>query len=467
MKKAFFAADPDRNTLKLANSQLATMQNYSLYVKLLSLDRISVNPVFAIELKNISTFIYPVELDDKFLPKNLKLECENKLITKQNIPDTLIKIPNNDWSSCLFRYHAITALHCLGIIPSLSKSTYTSPELYDRYCSKFFETYKLQNQPIDIALSQLFCKLFFFLSIFNFTNTSVPEEILSFELCQNMCSEFNEKRPESHENRYFAFSELKYAIENFHNSCFPDRSLPPHILDYDSYHSLMSTVVALRCHLVRLDFLSNASLTPYDVVEAIQSYQSFHKLPVGNCDFYTLRHIWNQSMAQECSIYGACNLCGVYTTIPDEINFHETLGKMKRDQKKPELTGVTNLVNEIFRNVYTHREVPNLMVKRLEEAVDKQVRFISELDSSQREVVEAIKKIEGGIVVNKIKNENTKREMAEANSIMESVMLKWRRMKKEAEKVKNIVEIQRKGNTILAIIILSLIAYVVYKYIQK
>lgn len=430
----------------------------ALYAIVSRLDCVSKTPIAEVLDKNSSE---ENTLDTKRSRESVLCVKWERLMKKR-----CVAVDDGDWHKCEFRYNTVAALYRIGIIPDLRDEVFRDENLYQKYCSAFFDVYKVSGQNIGYALSRLFDEMVFLLSLFGFAVPRTECEQSKLKNAQMICNEFNgcskTKLIEEQNVRYFAFTEIKFAIRNYNNSCFPGKKKRKGVIDFDAYNYLQDTLIFLKYHLIRLNYIQEKYFYHDDIIQAVHSYQMKNGIPVGNCDFWTLRHILDKSMGTECSLYGICNLCGINISFRDNINFNETIEPVKNSKNEQKLEMVATFMNDIFKNVYTHAEIADSYITTLEESVEKQVEYLSNIKENMRENKSVIDNINKQIIINVNNNTENKKKVNKAIQDLDEIIKINEIEKKTLMDVQKRIQYQAKGNLFLLSVLLFLVYIIVF-----
>lgn len=441
---------------------------YSLYSDISCLDRISKSPiVVAVQDKFSSAHLYEAEAYGK-LPADYEKTGDSVVCIKKEklLDERFVKVESKNWSKCELKYHVIAALYRIGIIPDLKNEIFEDKDIYDRYVDRFFNVYKMPKQKIEFALSCLFSEMLFLLSLFGFAVPHTENEQDSLTNAQKLFKDFNEmsksKLDEKQNLRYFAFTEIKFVIKNYLSFCFPNHNQRKDIMNFEAYDHLQKTLIFLVSHLIRLNYLSDKSINHNNIFLAVRSYQKENNIHVGNCDFKTLRHILNQSMGTECSLYGICNLCGTNVSLHDIPTFYETIGTLKSNKNDQNLGMVSDFMNDVFNNVYTHREITYSYITTLKNSTEKQIKSISNIKENSNKINKKIQNIKDQIIENINKNTVNKKEINNTIRNLDEIIEIHKLTEETFMKVQKRIEIQTKGNLLLLSILLFLLYILVF-----
>lgn len=301
---------------------------------------------------------------------------------------------------------------------------------------------------------------------------------------ENDLSEFisisdNTDEPSFDSLRSFAFSEIKFAIERYHNECFPWRAsklgLPPDVLDYTSYCNLLNAVQKVQRSLIKLHLLPTDCRTAQEALRAgVVKFQVQNKLPTGPCDLFTLRRLWNATSYGECDILSLCRLCGMETKEPEMPAYSNTLSELRvfGSQNDPELETpkkmdqIESVVNETLVRVRDRSEAQQLMMDEAQRSVQSQISRVEKAEEFARQILDSAGTIENILTAACEKGKKAEEIFDTANGVLDEIIEEHETIRKEFAKIKKRIDEERNGNKLLFLVNLVLLAIIIYRFIQ-
>ncbi|KAK8895644.1 hypothetical protein M9Y10_024114 [Tritrichomonas musculus] len=243
-----------------------------------------------------------------------------------------IPLDSTKWKAKPLFYHALTALFHLGIIPTLSENTFLTVKDLSKYESDLNAQYGTET-PLQESLHYIFKSTMFALIFFGFATIPAHDKKTAkyFEFTKKLMEEENGQEFDSDTNKYFAFTQIGFAIANYNNKCQMQPSTQStnfmnsnnydsdnkesieedngfvfdrsnQILSGYSYKMLIKSVSAVIHLLTQLGYTitNNESL-----IEIIKQYQNKHSptlRPTGICDPKTLRVLWDESVSKSMAL---------------------------------------------------------------------------------------------------------------------------------------------------------------------
>lgn len=499
--------------------QPITVQDFTLWAQLSSLDTItSPVTVFATKSPGSSAFMYRIDFDSK-PPDEFEVSEEPGLnifyISSEHFiqleaSHRCVPVPQNNWEECSLRFHALGAFYRLNVIPSLSLSLFEREDLFGYVCKIFFDKYRV-SPPLCKALFELFTNLIFALEFFGFAIPSNIEEERSIKAVKDyidkvLLDQINDSTPtknrinNSDRSIYenvgcFAFSEIKFAIANYHNSCFPNRQketgLSPYILDCTSYSNLLQTLNFVRRSLISMNMMPDKLSSKDALIRAVNNFQQKNGLPVGSCDLFTIRHIWNQSMTNECDLFALCRLSGMKIVEPKAPIYTKTLGKIEIpnsikedfgnvirnrrrekaesnvDAEKVKMASVALVMNQIFEQVKDRSEAPQWMIDEARVSIEMQINRINKAASNAKEIDKSISEIEKRLDETCRQNKESTEIFVQTANLLDGILNEHASMKKEFAEIKKRIDQERRGNKLLLAIIAILAIFVFYHFFKS
>ena len=487
--------------------QPIAVQDFTLWAQLASLDTItSPVTVFATKSPGSSAFMYRIDFDSK-PPDSFEVSEESGLkifyISSEHFlqleaSHRCVPIPRNNWEECSLRFHALGAFYRLNVIPTLSLSLFEREDLFDYVCTIFYEKYRV-GPPLFKALFELFSSLLFALEFFGFAIPSNIEEERSIKATKNFIDKIIlEQINESNQNKYnssisdktiyenvgcFAFAEIKFAIINYHNTCFPNREketgLSPGILDSISYSNLLRTLNFVHRSLVLLNMMPDEISSKESLIQGVNNFQQKFGLPVGNCDLFTIRHIWNASMSNECDLFALCRLSGMKIIEPKAPIYTKTLGRIKitdsmrneffnrrrdknesTDTEEVTMTSIAMIMNQIFEQVKDRSEAPQWMIDEARVSIEMQINRINKAVLSTKEIDKSVSEIERKLDESCRQNQESTEIFEETTNLLGTILNEHHSMKKEFAEIKKRIDQERRGNKLLLFIVIIMAIFV-------
>ena len=338
-----------------------------------------------------------------------------------------MKVEGNDWSSCCFRYHTIAAFYRLNVIEKLNQLMFSKKDLYNEMIKVFYKKYGLDednNKKIDVVLSTMFKNLLFYLDFFGFTKTKTVKEQRSLDAARLLVKKFENDNTGNMMKRFFAFSEIKYALKNYHQTCFQAREIPDDILDCDSYSCLKNTILFVKNAFIKLKYIPNNLESNESLIIGLLNYQKANNILSGYCDMFTLRHVFNDSFPQNgCELFALLRFSGIQIENPKYPQFKNTL-------KFENLNQYDGIVNAFLNNIRDFSEVPDWIISEAQNSMLKQTEKIGSFENESNNIIDETNSIEQ--LLNKITENNNS-----ANS-------KFVRMNNTLQKAKNEVQLIQK-----------------------
>ena len=380
-----------------------------------------------------------------------------------------VQVPGNDWASCEFRFHVLAAFYRLSVVPSLSLSLFARDDLFESMCDRFFELYRV-SPPLERALAEVFADVVFALDFFGFAFPTNLTEKNSIGAAQAIVADFEAESQKNRElqpqRRFFAFTEIKFAIENYHKSCFPNREADADVLDFQSYGHLLNAVEFVRRALAKLNMIPEELPPKKALSEAVVNFRRANQLPSGACDLFTFRHIWNASLADECDLMALCRINGLDVSDPRPPVYTRTIPKIEVTNDRT-LEPVQKVVNQIIAEIKDRSEAPQWMLGEAQKSVEAQIHRIEQASRVAKVIEEKVRNIEATMNETCEKNDRATKKFDEATTVLEEVLQEHDSMKREFEVIKQRLEEERMGNQILLAIVIALMAVVVVRFLSK
>lgn len=496
--------------------QPITVQDFTLWAQLSSLDTItSPVTVFATKSPGSSAFMYRIDFDSA-LPEQFEVSEESGMRIFYISPEHFLQleashpcvpVPRNNWEECSLRFHALAAFYRLNVIPSLSLSLFEREDLFDYVCNIFYDKYRV-GPPLCEALFDLFSNLLFALEFFGFAIPSNIKEETSIRATKNfveklLLDQIADSSPNKNKNNNnssdksifenvgcFAFSEIKYAISNYHNACFPNRQketgLSPDILDYSSYSNLLKTLNFVRHSLVKMNMMPDELSSRDGLILAVNNFQQKHGLPIGSCDLFTIRHIWNASMPNECDLFALCRLSGIKIIEPKAPIYTKTLRQIDinkvikddigreihyegnnddSDQLKVGSVGI--IINQILEQVKDRSEAPQWMIDEARVSIEMQINRINKAVANAKEIDKNVSEIEERLDQTCRQNKESAQMFEETANLLDNILNEHVSMKKEFVEIKKRIDQERQGNKLLLFCVIILAIFVIYHFFDN
>ncbi|OHS93345.1 hypothetical protein TRFO_40383 [Tritrichomonas foetus] len=454
-----------------------TVKNFTLWANLDALDTIT-DPATVIVTKSRGSTAQMYRVIFNSTPPDFFEVAEEENLSIYYLPSDrflqlestspCVPVPDNNWEECAFRFHTLAAFYRLNVIPSLSSSLFEREDLFDDICEKFYETYRI-SPPLNNALSSIFSDILFALEFFGFALPSNLSEKHSLDAARKLAVSYQILHGETTE-RSFAFTELSFAIERYHQECFPRRSekhhIPPDVLDYNTYNILLSTVESVRKTLSSMNLLPDDLLTHEALISGIYQFQTKYNLPTGCCDLFTLRHIWNASQSNECDLLALCRLSGMIVKDPKPPVYMNTLEKVTVSKNMPNLQHVENIMNQVLHQVKSRSEAPQWMMNEAQRSVEYQISRIEEASKTAKDVEKMVSDIEERLSSTCQQNEESSEKFDEASQILDQILHEHMVMKKDFALVKKRIDEEKNVNKMLLCLIVLLAAVIIYKFFK-
>ena len=380
-----------------------------------------------------------------------------------------VQVPDNDWAACEFRFHVLAALYRLSVVPSLSMSLFARDDLFEDICERFFEMYRV-TPPLERALADIFADVVFALDFFGFAFPTNFTERNSIDAAQAVVAEYEREAQKSRElpqqKRYFAFAELKFAIENYHRLCFPTREADPGVLDFQSYAQLLNGVEFVRRVLAKLNMIPEELPPKKALSEAVVNFQRANQLPSGSCDLFTFRHIWNASLGNDCDLMALCRMNGLDVHDPRPPVYTKTLQKIDVTTEKG-LEPVQRVVNQVIDEIKDRSEAPQWMLTEAQKSIEAQIQRIEQAARTAKDIEGKVRGIE--TKMNEIceKNDCAAKKFDETTKVLDNVLQEHESMKQQFEVIKQRMDEERLGNQILLAIVIILLSIFIVRFISK
>jgi len=445
------------------------VQDYSLWAVVDSLDCItSPFTVLLTKMSGSATEMYPVVCDPplKFTPPVIfeQAIAMNRIIyfvprdrfLMFEASNSCVQVLGNKWSKNGMRYHVLGALFRIGVIPSLSQAVFSHEEIYEDLCSKFYSMYE-QQAPIQSALRNVFNELYITLKIFGFTVPTSYKEKQSINAVENLI--------QSNDQRGFAFSEIKWCITNYQKSCFP--SMKNHeVLTNKNYVLLMNALDYVKSSLSHLGLIPSG-LSPYDgIIEGVHSFQKKSKIPVGVCDLFTLRRLWNTVSPSLCDFVFLCTFCGMESSSVNYPIFRQTLPKIKTLYADPNTEFLERSFNDVITHVKTYIEAPQWLISESIESVKRNNNRIGKIDVGSVDMEKAIGNIKSKVESYGIKNEQISTKFEQVERTLDSINEEHVQIREDFSAIQNLIGNYKKGNQLLIVIIIILSIRLIWKWFK-
>ena len=477
--KYFFAKNAD-----FVQSTPITFQNCTLWAILNSLDTITSSmTVVLTKTSGYSAELYRVVCN---LPLSFTVPplFEMTTISDKNvfyIPNDrflqfeagfpCVQVLNNEWAANEMRYHQIAAFYRLNIIPTLSQSVFSEKEHFEPMCNIFYDLYHV-TAPLSNGLKQVFKNLFFAFQFFGFSFPKNTEEKESLEALTLLAKRGDEMDPSSNmlpngpNTRLYAFTEMKWMINNFRKQCFPNDPLPEGIISPKMYHSIVDTVDFVKRTLAKLDLVPSGFCAEDALINAVRNFQAENNIPIGVCDMFTLRQIWNTFTSTNCDFLTLCKFCNMGSTATTKpLVFHENIKKVTTMYADPSVEALEKAFNDAITKIKTHNEAPEWLVGETEEAVK---RHIERLDTTAKEAEDLevkIEQIKAKLEQTTKSNIEVSKKFDEATQLVDSVIEEHSSMRDEFVQVKNRINDLHHGNQTLLIFVCLLAIVVLIRWI--
>jgi hypothetical protein len=372
-----------------------------------------------------------------------------------------IKIPNNDWSQCCLRFHCIAAMFRLGVISTMSTGLFDNKQSFFESCIKFYKEFKLP-EPNDIrrdfatGFNTVFAAVWDALDFLGCTTPSTLSERDSVEAVRNMVQRYREGDETS--GRFFAFSEISFAISKFNTTFFSqeaDGRARTDILRYESYCLLLQTIDFVRRALIKKALIPNDCSPEEGLKKGLTKFQQANKFAEGPCDPFTLRALWGSPDGKKTDLAVFCRLAGIDIPGAPGPVCVRTLGKISIDDR--ELKPAAQLLNKIFGGIKNRAEIPEWLneqalasgrsqMQRAEigsKTVEDVTREMQELESKLKEVAE--------------QNDISVRKIDDAGKILLRIKEERENLAKDIDVLKKRVDDEKSGNQILLVIVALLV----------
>lgn len=452
--------------------------DFCLWAQIDSLDTItSPFTVIATKSKGETSYMYPIVFSDDTQKKNIEI-FEITQESGRNIffiphdrflqleaARKCVQVAGNNWLNCSFRYHVLAALFRMNVIPSLSLSLFAREDLFEVITSKFTSIYSV-NGTLPSVLATLFSDILFALDFFGFTKPNNFSEKISLEAALSLSEQFTSlpNHQINEEKRYFAFGEIKYAISNYHSSCYQDRDKPDDIFDYESYSNLMSSLDFVKKTLTSLNLFPDDKPVREALKSGILAFQLQNKLPTGICDLFTLRHLWNKSLDSSCDLIGLCRLSGILTKDLKLPNYKRALPKIKSPVEYPKLEPVNAVVNKIFEQVRDKSEASEWIMKQAENSVQSHIERIDNAVAAAKDIEGMITEIEKRLASTVNQNDDSAAKFEETSKLFDKILEEHIVMKQEFAAIQKRINEEKKGNQILLVLVICLSLFIIYKW---
>ena len=460
--------------------------NYSLWASLNALDTIT-SPaiVFATKSKEKRAYMYrvnfiqPPNFFDISNDNNMKifyLPFDRFLQFISSSP--CVHVADNNWEECSLRYHAIAAFYRLNVITSLSDSIFEREDLFDNFCEMFYKKYRA-IPPFNNALSTIFSNVLFSLQFLGFATPLNLMEKKSIKAAKQLADEYISSNGKN-STRFFAFSEIAFAIERYHKECFPYRQekygLPPDVFDYRSYNSLISTVSFVRRTLSNLKMIPDKYSFEDSLRAGVLEFQKKNNLPQNCCDMFTLRHIWNASLTlhsdhneNECDLLGLCKLSGM--PIQESVHpvYSEKLQKIKLPKSLESFNSIDikfeNALNQILSQVKNRKEAPQWMLNEAQKSAETQINKIEKLSDIANDIGKVVSHISDRLDQVSLQNEETMNKFDESAQIFDNITNEYTVLKHKYNQIERKISQIRNGNKLLFILIVLISLNIIYKFL--
>lgn len=497
------------------SGQPITVQDFTLWAKLSALDTLTSDiTVVATKSQGSSAFMYRIDFDSE-PPQIFDIEVESGMKIVYIPADRFLQlealhpcvpVPQNNWEECSLRFHSLAAFYRLNVIPSLSLSLFEREDFFESICDLFYDKYRV-SPPFGSALFDLFSKTLSALDFFGFTIPSNVQEETSIKACHDFIAlvENSIHMTETdiytsaaydsstllirdsyfHKSRSAAFSELRFAIKNYITTCFPNRQketgLPLDVLDYSSYSNLHKTIEFVHHSLVSLNLMSKTLSSLSELKAAVNVFQTKNELPVGCCDLFTIRHLWNASMTNECNLPALCRLSGMTITIPKFPIYTKTLNRIDPSQLQKEYVSsdkiktltdeeigpVVKIVNQILEQVKDRSEAPQFMVDEAKKSLDEQMKRIENAELTAKNIDEAISNLETKLDATTQQNQESAEKFEVTIRMLDSILDENMSIKREFAAIQKRIDQERKGNSLLIVVSLILILVVFHGFLKS
>ena len=512
---------------------VVTFTNVRLWVIVDSLDKYSAeSTVFATRSDGSESYLYEISFQGSEVPGTYKNENHDdsgrhffyvppERFLQFEASKLCIPVPDNRWAPHCLHFHTIAALYNLSIVPSLTFSVFSRPDIYEKSLFSFYQSYydpslhlylksNDLNQPLlpsppkqipesefdktgfesnaQLLLSLVFTRLYFDLDILGFTDPSSLEEKQSYNAATILVKKLKESHFRINDSQPFSFGDLAYAVRNFKKVCFPDHDDSGKITP-EIWNTLQQTVSFVSSTLRRKSYLD--SQNEEDLREAVVVFQKAIDIPQGVCDPFTLRYLWAASLEDGCELATVCRYCNLdlsesmnfcsnqndqgqnvekkqdFIGFGEEITFSKTIEPVKIDNPTPEFEAIEGALNTVLTQVKTREEGIQWLTNGAEAAIRSASERIEVAAEDANSLEQNVQEVKEKLDKSTSKVEDAIEIFNETASIMDKIIEEHNQMQKEYIELQNRYQQQRIGNQFLLFILIFVSVIFVLVWIKR
>lgn len=198
-------------------------------------------------------------------------------------PDAIF-LDGGDWLQNGLKYHAIGALHDLGIIHTLSQSLFLNPYCLESNEKDLYVQYGL-NGSFNVTLGRLFTDTYFALEFFGFSQTD-DEKLLR---ALKNASLIAQQAKTCDFGCTFDFGALRFAIARYHEAGFPHRMVDPRILTPDTHRELLDIVHHVASMFKMLGYIIEDDEFKSSLTRNLELFKKENSIKENYCGRKTIR----------------------------------------------------------------------------------------------------------------------------------------------------------------------------------